>query len=80
MVTDVVMPGMCGGQLAETLSSSRPEMKVLFVSGPAEKIVRNHRIMEVRSNFLQKPFTRSALGCKIREFFADSRTASAGAS
>ena len=80
MVTDVVMPGMSGGQLAETLSEIRGDMKVLFVSGYAEKIVHNHRIAEMGSNFLQKPFTLSCLGLKIREVLARKQAAGAGVS
>jgi hypothetical protein len=41
-----------------------PEMKVLFMSGYAEKIVLNHRIMDVGTNFLQKPFTLGSPGRK----------------
>jgi two-component system cell cycle sensor histidine kinase/response regulator CckA len=57
MVTDAVMPGMSGGQVAELLADSRREMKVLFVSGYAQRLVQNHQIMDAHTNFLQKPFT-----------------------
>jgi len=80
MVTDVVMPGMSGGQLAEVFGDVRPEMKVLFVSGYAEKVVLNHQIMDTRSNFLQKPFTLVSLALKIREVLATGRAAGAGSS
>ena len=66
VITDVVMPGMGGGQLAQLLKDSRPEMKVLFVSGYAEPIVQSHQIHEARTNFLQKPFTPTGLALKMR--------------
>jgi two-component system, cell cycle sensor histidine kinase and response regulator CckA len=72
MVTDVVMPGMSGGQLAELLTEKYPGMKVLFMSGYAETIVLSHKIMDldVRCNFLQKPFNLRTLGRKVREVLA----------
>jgi YesN/AraC family two-component response regulator len=75
MITDVVMPGMSGGQLAELLAAARPNMKVLFVSGYAEKVVMNHQILDLSNNFLQKPFTLATLGSKMREVLG--RTAAA---
>ena len=58
LVTDVVMPGRSGGRMAELLTESRSEMKVLFVSGYAEKTVQNHRILDGHTNLLQKPYMR----------------------
>jgi CheY-like chemotaxis protein len=78
MITDVVMPGMGGGQLAELLKDSRPETKVIFVSGYAETIVQNHQIIETRTNFLQKPFTLACLGRKIREILSKAGVAAVG--
>lgn len=73
MVTDVVMPGMSGGQLAEILAAKFPEMKVLFVSGYAEKVVLTHKIVDLHKNFLQKPFTLQSLAQKIREGIGDAQ-------
>ena len=67
MITDVVMPGMSGGQLAELLLEKYSDMKVLFVSGYSEQVVLRHKILNVGTNFLQKPFTLKSLACKIRE-------------
>ncbi len=67
LVTDVVMPGMSGGQLAELLAEKYPNMKVLFVSGYSEQVVLRHRIASLHSNFLQKPFTLKSLAAKVRE-------------
>ncbi|HST09520.1 MAG TPA: response regulator, partial [Terriglobales bacterium] len=67
MVTDVVMPGMSGGQLAELLAEKYSEMKVLFVSGYSEQVVLRHKIASLQTNFLQKPFTLKSLAAKVRE-------------
>ena len=66
-ITDVVMPYMSGGQLAEELNSRRPETRVLFVSGYAGQTVLNHKVVDVESNFLQKPFTLTQLANKVRK-------------
>ena len=67
VVTDVVMPNMSGGQLAKQLEGCRPETKVLFVSGYAGKTVVDHNVVDLDTNFLQKPFTLRQLSAKIRE-------------
>jgi len=66
-VTDVVMPNMSGGQLARELGRLRPETKLLFVSGYAGKTVLDHKVFDLETNFLQKPFTLKQLSSKIRE-------------
>jgi two-component system cell cycle sensor histidine kinase/response regulator CckA len=65
-VTDVVMPHMSGGELAKELETLRPETRVLFVSGYAGQTVLDHAVVNVESNFLQKPFTLKQLAGKIR--------------
>lgn len=66
LVTDVVMPHMSGGQLVGELKTLRPETKVLFVSGYAGKTVIDHKVVDLETNFLQKPFTLKQLACKVR--------------
>jgi len=66
MITDVVMPHMSGSQLAQQLTLERPSMRVMFVSGYAEKTILQHGVLESSAKFLQKPFTLKALGQKIR--------------
>jgi len=65
-VTDVVMPHMSGGQLANELDTLRPETRVLFVSGYAGQTVLDHKVVNVENNFLQKPFTLTQLAQKVR--------------
>jgi two-component system, cell cycle sensor histidine kinase and response regulator CckA len=67
VIADVVMPVMSGRQLAERLSRSHPETRVLFISGYAEDTVKDHQILDLRSNLLQKPFGLRQLAGKIRE-------------
>ena len=66
VVTDVVMPNMSGGQLAKEIAQMRPETKLLFVSGYAGKTVLDHKVVDLETNFLQKPYTLKDLSLKIR--------------
>jgi PAS domain S-box-containing protein len=67
LVTDVVMPGISGGDLAERMLAVRPETRVLFISGyPDDEIVR-HGISHTGTAFLQKPFSHDRLLSKVRE-------------
>jgi PAS domain S-box-containing protein len=67
VVTDVVMPHMSGGQLAQELLTLRPETKLLFVSGYAGKTVIDHKVFGLERNFLQKPFTLKEFSGKVRD-------------
>jgi signal transduction histidine kinase len=67
MITDVVMPELSGRDLAERLKPSRPNMKVLFMSGYADKAIVHHGELKPDTAFLQKPFTPDALALKVRE-------------
>lgn len=70
LLTDVIMPGMDGGQLAQQLRDSRPELRVLFVSGYPRAALRD-RIPDGTS-LLTKPYTAEQLGQHIRNLL-DSR-------
>jgi two-component system, cell cycle sensor histidine kinase and response regulator CckA len=70
MVTDVIMPGMSGRQLASHLSALRPQMRVLFVSGYTDDTIAHHGVLEPGVAFLQKPFSPSTLGHKVSEVLA----------
>jgi two-component system cell cycle sensor histidine kinase/response regulator CckA len=56
MVTDVVMPGMTGPELAERLAPLRPDMKVLFVSGYRHDTLEHQGLLQSDLNLLPKPF------------------------
>jgi two-component system, cell cycle sensor histidine kinase and response regulator CckA len=67
MITDVVMPGISGRELAQQLAKSHPSTKVLFLSGYSEDAVANQGALEPEGAFLQKPFTLQSLARKVRE-------------
>jgi len=67
MVTDVVMPGMSGRELAERIKSFHSEMKVLFTSGYADDTIVHYGVRRDRANYIQKPFTMEGLARKVRE-------------
>jgi len=67
LVTDVVMPGMSGRELAERLLLLHPEMKVLFMSGYTDDTVMRYGVAEGEINFIQKPFSVERLTTKVRE-------------
>ena len=67
LLTDVVMPGMSGLELAERLKPVRPKMKVLYVSGYTADAVARRGMSDPKTAFLQKPFAPGALVRKVRE-------------
>lgn len=66
VVTDVVMPNLSGGQLATELGRLRPGVRLLFVSGYAGKTVLDHKVFDLETSFLQKPYSLRQLSGKIR--------------
>ncbi len=71
LLTDVVMPGMSGQQLATQLKRDRRETKVLYMSGYPEDAISYHGVLEPGVVLLQKPFTRKALADKVREVLGE---------
>jgi len=70
LITDVVMPNLSGGEMAMQMRRVRPETKILFVSGYPGKTVLNHKVFDLETNFLQKPYTLKQLSKKIRSALA----------
>ncbi len=67
MVTDVIMPQLSGPALAKRLASTRPDMKVLCMSGYTDDSIVRHGVLEATMSFLQKPITVASLTTKVRE-------------
>ncbi len=67
MLTDVVMPGISGQEVAQRLAATRPDMKALFMSGYTDDTVIRHGVLNQNMAFLQKPFTTHGLLRKVRE-------------
>ncbi len=67
LLTDVVMPGMNGPELARLLQEIHPEAKVLFASGYTENAIVHHGVLNDGVSFIGKPYPPSALAKKVRE-------------
>jgi CheY-like chemotaxis protein len=79
VLTDMVMPGLTGMDLAARLASQCPEIKVLFMSGYAEHTIMDRDPTAQGLAYLQKPFTAHALTQKVRELLDASPTPAAAA-
>lgn len=67
LLTDVIMPEMNGKQLFEKVSSSYPDLVVLYMSGYTDDVIARHGVLEQGVNYLQKPFSFEALASKVRQ-------------
>jgi len=74
MVTDVIMPGMNGKQLADELITLRPGLKVVFVSGYTDEIVAGVGVQQARMHFLAKPYTKERLSNAVRQSLDEGRS------
>lgn len=73
LITDTVMPGISGPQLALQLSRQRPALPVLFVSGYADRAMDQAIGQFPNARFLQKPFTLAVLARRVRELLDSSQ-------
>ena len=67
LITDLVMPGMTGRELALALVEERPNVRVIYMSGYADEAVVRHGVLERGLHYLQKPFADADLARKLRE-------------
>ena len=67
LLTDVVMPGMNGRELAERLVGLHPETTVLFTSGYTEDTIVRHGVMDSQFAFIAKPYSLQAIAAKVRQ-------------
>jgi len=67
LLTDMVMPGTSGRELAERISAKRRGIRVLFMSGYTDNVITSGGMLEEGLAFLQKPFSPAALVQKVRE-------------
>ncbi|MBU4033928.1 MAG: PAS domain S-box protein [Proteobacteria bacterium] len=67
LLTDVVMPGMNGCDLAERMQTRNPRLKILFMSGYTANVIAHRGVLGEGTNFIQKPFSMNDLAVKVRE-------------
>ena len=66
LLTDVIMPGMSGSQLAERILKQRPQTKIVYMTGYTDDMVVQHKVLEPGVKLLQKPFGKAELALKVR--------------
>jgi DNA-binding response OmpR family regulator len=66
LITDVLLPGISGSDVAERLLREQPNLRVLFISGHADEALVRHGVHERAMPFLPKPFTPGELADRVR--------------
>lgn len=75
LLTDVIMPGMSGREVARRLLDLRPEARVLFMSGYTDDAIVHQGVLDEAANFIQKPFPPDSLAQKVREVLDQNKSA-----
>ena len=67
LLTDILLPGMSGSELAEKMLSSYPGVRIMYISGYADQNLESYGISTSKIMLLQKPFSIKSLAAKLRE-------------
>ncbi|MCX6539620.1 MAG: MASE1 domain-containing protein [Acidobacteria bacterium] len=67
ILTDVIMPGMAGPDVVRRVQTTRPAIRVLYMSGYTDDAISHHGVLEEGATLIPKPFSAEALGAKVRE-------------
>jgi DNA-binding response OmpR family regulator len=70
LITDVIMPGMNGRDLATALQTGRPQLKCLFMSGYSADVIAHRGVLEAGRQFIQKPFLQAEMLTRVRAVLA----------
>ena len=73
LLTDVVMPGMTGPELADRIKPLWPSIEVVFMSGYSERALLDRHVVEAAGAYLAKPFSPKSLAMKVREVLDSTR-------
>lgn len=74
LISDIIMPGMTGKEVADRLTQEHAHMRVLFISGYAADYIDDHVVTGVTAKLLQKPFGPAALLARVREILDGEKT------
>jgi PAS domain S-box-containing protein len=75
LLTDVIMPGMNGRELATRMLQTRPSLRVLFMSGYTDDAIVHQGVLDESANFIQKPFAPDGLAGRVREVLDQEKSA-----
>jgi CheY-like chemotaxis protein len=67
LLTDLVMPGMGGRELAAAMTGQVAGLRVIYMSGYSQDAIESHGVLDSGTAFIEKPFTTKALADKVRE-------------